>query len=48
MSNNKSSKMFLPGLGIVFGSGVGILASILYRFHISAGYIGVQKRKRNS
>jgi hypothetical protein len=40
MSNNKSSKVFLPGLGIVFGSGVGILASILYRFHISAGMIG--------
>jgi hypothetical protein len=26
-------------LGIVFGSGVGILASMLYSFHITAGII---------
>lgn len=40
MSNNKIVKMLLPGLGIVLGSGVGTLASILYSFHIAAGIIG--------
>jgi hypothetical protein len=40
MSNNKSVKMLLLGLGIVFGSGVGIMVSILYSFHIAAGIIG--------
>jgi predicted lipid-binding transport protein (Tim44 family) len=38
--DNKSVKMLLPMLGIVFGSGIGILASILYSFHIAAGMIG--------
>ena len=32
--------MLSTGLGIVFGSGVGVLASILYSFHIAAGIIG--------
>jgi uncharacterized membrane protein len=40
MSNKKSVKTLLPALGIVFGSGVGALASILYSFHIAAGMIG--------
>ncbi|MGI6363288.1 MAG: hypothetical protein ACOX21_06010 [Bacillota bacterium] len=39
MSNDKSVKVLLPVLGIVFGSGVGILASMLYSFHIAAGII---------
>ncbi|MGI6586101.1 MAG: hypothetical protein ACOX3L_09240 [Lutisporaceae bacterium] len=39
MSNKKSVKTLLPALGIVFGSGVGALASILYSFHIAAGMI---------
>jgi hypothetical protein len=38
--NNKSVKMLLPGIGIVLGSGVGMLASILCSFHIAAGMIG--------
>ncbi len=38
--NNKSVKVLIPVLGIVFGSGVGILASMLYSFHIAAGIIG--------
>jgi hypothetical protein len=40
MSRKKSVKTLLPALGIVFGSGVGALASILYSFHIAAGMIG--------
>lgn len=40
MSRKKSVKTQLPALGIVFGSGVGALASILYSFHIAAGMIG--------
>ena len=40
MSNKKSVKTLLPALGIVFGFGVGALASILYSFHIAAGMIG--------
>ena len=40
MSNKKSVKTLLPALGIVFGSGGGALASILYSFHIAAGMIG--------
>ena len=41
MSKKKNSViMLLPALGIVFGSGVGALASILYSFHIAAGMIG--------
>ncbi|MGI6716763.1 MAG: hypothetical protein ACOX3X_06160 [Eubacteriales bacterium] len=41
MSKNKNSVIkLLPALGIVFGSGVGTLASILYSFHIAAGMIG--------
>jgi hypothetical protein len=38
--NNKSVKMLLPGLGIVFGSGIGLLASILCSFHMAVGIIG--------
>lgn len=40
MSNNKSLKMLFPGLGVVIGSGVGIMASMLYSFHIAIGVIG--------
>ncbi|MFY9385639.1 MAG: hypothetical protein WBK24_05000 [Dethiobacteria bacterium] len=40
MSNNKSVKMLLPGLGVVLGSGVGMLASTLYSFHLVIGMIG--------
>ena len=40
MSNNKSVKMLLPGLGVVFGFGAGMLASILCSFHIVTGMIG--------
>lgn len=40
MSNNKSVKTLLPGLGVVFGSGVGMLASTLYSFHLVIGIIG--------
>jgi hypothetical protein len=40
MSNNKSVKMLLSGLGIVFGFGVGMLDSILCSFHIVTGMIG--------
>jgi hypothetical protein len=40
MSNNKSVKMLLPGLGIVFSSGIGMMASVLYSFHIAIGMIG--------
>jgi len=40
MSNKKSVKMLLPGLSIVFGSGIGVMASILYSFHIAIGIIG--------
>ena len=41
MSKKKNSViMLLPALGIVFGSGVGTLASILYSFHLAAGMIG--------
>jgi len=40
MSNTKSAKMLLPGLSIVFGSGVGVVASMLYNFHIAIGIIG--------
>ena len=32
--------MLLPGLGIVFGFGIGSLVSILASFHIAAGMIG--------
>lgn len=32
--------MLLPALGVVFGSGVGMLASILYSFHLVIGMIG--------
>jgi NhaP-type Na+/H+ or K+/H+ antiporter len=40
MFNKKSVRMLSTGLGIVFGSGVGVLASILYSFHIAASIIG--------
>jgi hypothetical protein len=40
MSNNKSVKTLLPGLGVVFGYGVGMLASTLYNFHLVIGIIG--------
>lgn len=40
MSKIKSVKMLIPGLGIVFGSGAGMMASILYSFHIAIGMIG--------
>jgi len=40
MSNKKSVKTLLPGLSIVFGSGVGMMASMLYSFHIAMGMIG--------
>jgi len=40
MSNTKSAKKLIPGLGIVFGSGAGMVASILYSFHIAIGVIG--------
>jgi hypothetical protein len=39
MSNKKSVKTLLPALGIVFGSGVGMPASMLYSFHVTAGII---------
>jgi uncharacterized membrane protein len=39
MSNNKSVKILLPSLGIVFGAGVGMIASMLYSFHIALGMI---------
>jgi len=32
-------RILLPVLGIVFGSGVGMLASMLYSFHVTAGII---------
>ena len=41
MSKNKSVKMVLPGLGVVFGSGVGMLASVLFSFHLVIGIIVV-------
>ncbi len=40
MSNKKSVKTLLPGLSIVFGSGVGMMASMLYSFLIAMGMIG--------
>lgn len=40
MSNSKSVKALLPGLGVVFGSGVGMLVSALYSFHLVIGIIG--------
>jgi hypothetical protein len=40
MSNIKSLKMLIPGLGIVFGSGAGMMGSILCSFHIAIGIIG--------
>ena len=40
MSNKKYVRELLPGVGIVFGCGLGTLASILYSFHIAAGMIG--------
>jgi hypothetical protein len=40
MSNNKSVKTMLPGLGVMFGAGVGILASTLFSFHLVIGIIG--------
>ena len=40
MSRKKSVKTQLPALGIVFGSGVGALAAILYSSPIAAGMIG--------
>jgi hypothetical protein len=40
MSKNKSVKMLLPGLGIVFGAGVGMIASMLYSLHFAIGMIG--------
>jgi len=35
----KIIRILLPVLGIVFGSGVGMLASMLYSFHVTAGII---------
>ena len=40
MSNSNSVKALLPGLGVVFGSGVGMLVSALYSFHLVIGIIG--------
>lgn len=40
MSNNKSVKILLPGLGVIFGAGAGILASTLFSFHLVIGIIG--------
>jgi len=40
MLNKKYEKMPLLGLGVVFCCGVGMLASILYSFHLAAGMIG--------
>jgi len=40
MSNKKYGKILLPALGIVFGSGVGILVSILFSFQLMIGIIG--------
>lgn len=40
MSRKKSVKTLFPGLGVVFGSGVGMLASVLFSFHLVIGIIG--------
>ena len=40
MSRKKSVKTLFPGLGVVFGSGVGTLASVLFSFHLIIGIIG--------